>query len=505
MKTPRERQVFARAGQALALEPSAFMLDYESGAKEVNEDECGPIGLLNIDGPLSFKMGWWFDSYEAITYRFAQLMADPNVKVIVMNINSPGGEAAGNAETVKAMRAMKTKPVIAVANEAAYSAAYALACVADEIYLPEAAGVGSVGVIAGMCDVTEMNKKDGVRVELITSGARKADGNPNIPISDEAIASLQERVDQLAGIFFDLVAESRGMSTEDVKALQAGCFYGDTAVQKGLADGVMSFDEVLALAGDEYATGDNMAKLIDKKAASAPAAKATKKAMKVSAVAAAASSEEEDPEEDGGTSEDMAEGDGDDKDAPPPADSSGDVSQSDDEDGEEEPSEEDDESDAEQSLSDADVLAAVRTITGSSDRAAQVGLLHALASSHRKVGKLEAKLAKTKKVSKADAINAMVADGIKAGKIEPARKDEYIHLGMTSKAALETFLKNTGAKVVKVSTSREATPSTPDAPAQGTTELTEADLKLAALTPGVTADQLKAKKAQLIAQGFKLH
>ena len=133
--------------------------------------------------------------------------------------------------------------VYAYVDELAASAAYAIACVADEIVIPPSGIAGSVGVISTMCDVSRANEAAGVTFVTLTSGARKADGHVNTPISDDAIAAEQERVDDLAGQFFRIVKESRGI---DAKPLEANIYMGMYAVEAGLADVVMGWEALLA-------------------------------------------------------------------------------------------------------------------------------------------------------------------------------------------------------------------------------------------------------------------
>ena len=505
MKKPvaMHRQTFAQSGVPLALEPSAFGFGFEMSVQDEPE-EFGPVAVVNIEGPLSFKAGWWFDSYEAIASRYEKAMNDERVKCIVLNINSPGGEAAGNFETVRKMRAMKTKPVIAVANESAYSAAYGLLCVADEAYLPESAGVGSVGVIAGMCDLTKMNESAGIRIEMITSGARKADGNPNVPITDAALSGLQGRVDQLADLFFDLVAESRGIDAEAVRALEAGCFYGADAVSKGLADGVMSFDEVLALAGETYAGADPMTKkLIDKKTETtkiaAATARKTASASRPKKDAKLSAPKEEDEECPGMSDGEEEEGDG--EEVPPPADSTDNVEESEDCEGED--AEEDPEEEA-AAIHESDVLALVKDLTGQSSNAGMIGMLHVLSDAYKENKSLKAQIAKlSKSGGKAAAVAAMVDAAISDGKVSPASRKAMIEMGMKAKESLSVYIANLSPKVVKMNGGEMVT-KTPNAKEHVSIELTEAEKAFAKQT-GTSLEAMAANKKKLVDSGLITH
>jgi hypothetical protein len=103
------------------------------------------------------------------------------------------------------------KLLIAFVEGKACSASYALAAAADTIVLGQSGIVGSIGIISTRADISEMNAQRGVRVTLITSGARKADGNPDQPITDAELKATQQLVDSMASVFFDLVAELRGI------------------------------------------------------------------------------------------------------------------------------------------------------------------------------------------------------------------------------------------------------------------------------------------------------
>jgi capsid assembly protease len=224
--------------------------------RDASFDRCGAVAVIRIEGPLMQRGGWWWDGYEAIQERFNEALKDATVGAIVLRINSPGGVVAGCFEAVRAMRKAKVaagKPVIAFADEAAYSAAYAVATVADEIYLPEPGGVGSVGVIGCLFDETEAIKAYGLKIVVVTSGKLKADGHPDVPLSDDVVQRYQARIDDLGDQFAALVAEARGRTSRYVLGLEAACLYGRDAVSKGLADGLRSFDDVLAMAEERAA------------------------------------------------------------------------------------------------------------------------------------------------------------------------------------------------------------------------------------------------------------
>ncbi len=178
-------------------------------------------------------------SYDQLQEQLAAALLDPNVEGIVLDVDSPGGEASGVFDLADRIRAGRSiKPIYAVANDRALSAAYALASSASKVFVSRTAAVGSIGVIAMHVDQSARDAATGLRYTPVYAGARKADLSPHAPISDVARGQLQAEVDRLYGLFVDTVATNRVLSAQAVRASEAGVFFGEGAVQAGLADAV---------------------------------------------------------------------------------------------------------------------------------------------------------------------------------------------------------------------------------------------------------------------------
>lgn len=209
------------------------------------------VGVVSIVGALGQYGGWWFDGHESVQARLMAAIADPRANAIVVEINSPGGIVAGCFDAVRAVRRAAResgKRLFAFASDAAFSAAYAWACIADEIHLPDSGGVGSIGVLSTMMSWARMNEEMGLDVAVIRSGSQKAAGWPDLPLDPAAIEREQVEVNRLAGIFAAIVSESRPISIEEILSLQGGTVHGADAVATGLADSVTTFEAVLAKA-----------------------------------------------------------------------------------------------------------------------------------------------------------------------------------------------------------------------------------------------------------------
>lgn len=235
----------AGAFDRLLQHPEAFAswFDDEDEPDDCPYDVKDGVAVITVRGALAQRGGrfwcWSWPGYDTLAQDLGRALDDTNVRAVLFAIDSPGGVVAGCFDAVRAMRdrvEASGKPVVAVADEHCYSAAYALACVADEIVVPQTGGVGSVGVIATMTSVSRMYAEAGIDVTVVTSGSEKADGHPALPLSKEAVTRAQERVTAFAEVFIGWVAERRGMKPEAVAALQAGIRMGEAAIAAGLAD-----------------------------------------------------------------------------------------------------------------------------------------------------------------------------------------------------------------------------------------------------------------------------
>lgn len=233
------------------------------------------LGIIEIFGPLMHRaLEMEFPSGGPTTYAdvlraFDMALADDEVLGVVGLFGTGGGEVSGAFDTADHIfNSRGIKPLTAIVDEEAYSAGYLLASAFDRIVVPRTGGVGSIGVIATHTEFSRWEEENGITVKHIYAGARKADFSPHTPLSAEAEASLQEKVDDTNLLFLETVARNRGMKVRDVEDMQAATFEGKKAVAKKLADEVSAVDKAIAAASKGRA-----AKLI----AASHSAAATKK------------------------------------------------------------------------------------------------------------------------------------------------------------------------------------------------------------------------------------
>ena len=195
-------------------------------------------------------------SLETFQANFKQAAADQGARAIIIDVDSPGGQVDLVPETVSMINAAKRadRPIIAVANTMAASAAYWIASAADELVVTPSGLVGSIGVYMMHQDISQNLEMQGVVPTFIFEGARKVEGNPFEPLSDEARGALQSHVRTYYEMFTKDVAKSRGVSVSVVRAdpekaeqhFGGGRAYtANEAVALGMADRVATIEQTI--------------------------------------------------------------------------------------------------------------------------------------------------------------------------------------------------------------------------------------------------------------------
>lgn len=217
------------------------------------------IAIVPVQGVLSKRFDWMaaacgFVTYQGLAATFDAMLADGQVRAILMDVDSHGGEADGMLDIAdRILKARAEKPVWAVANGCALSAGYGIAASASRLFLPRLATVGSIGCLIVHVDQSEADALNGRVYTAIYSGAHKIDGWGHAPLSEGARNSAQAAVDHVRDEFAALVARQGRMDARAALATEAESFQDHEAVEKGLADDVGTFEDALAALGAQLA------------------------------------------------------------------------------------------------------------------------------------------------------------------------------------------------------------------------------------------------------------
>lgn len=251
-------------GTAWAIDPEALetILSIARRANEAPEAVAAKLGkplenarkvsardgtaIIPISGPIFRRANLFVEisaatSVEILAQDLQTAAEDPSIERIILEVDSPGGQATGIAELASQIRAID-KPVIAYVDGMAASAAYWLAAAANQIVAASTAMLGSIGVVASY-----RPEKDGP-IKIISSVSPLKQAAPD---TEEGRAEAQRVVDELAAVFVQDVAAYRGTTPEIVASQfgRGGVLVGKAAVTAGMADRVGTFESLFTIAG----------------------------------------------------------------------------------------------------------------------------------------------------------------------------------------------------------------------------------------------------------------
>jgi signal peptide peptidase SppA len=224
----------------ITVEPRRFELLSLYSGKQANLNNLkhstidpNGIAIVLIYGVLTKKPGAFDDllgmtSYAGVHAQIKEALSDSEIETILLDIDSPGGEVSGIfdlADFIYEARKSKEKKIVAIANDDAYSAAYAIASSSEKVFVSRTSGVGSIGVIASHIDQSRFDEKQGIKYTTVFAGKRKYDLSPHETITSQSLRSLQEEVNCLYEMCVRLIARNRNLSIETIRSTEAGAIF----------------------------------------------------------------------------------------------------------------------------------------------------------------------------------------------------------------------------------------------------------------------------------------
>lgn len=222
--------------------------------KTLPQPRAGSVAVIPVYGCIAPRMNLFTEmsggtTFEKLGQQLNEAMRTPSIKTIVLDVDSPGGSVAGNAEfATQLLKARTEKPVIAVAQYMMGSAAYHLAACATAVHAAPSALVGSIGTYLMHDDITAALEALGVKRTVISAGTGKMLGNPSVPLDDASTARLTAMVDDAYRTFVDNVVRGRGAGMTAAKVRhdwQAHLYSAADALALGMIDKVATLEETL--------------------------------------------------------------------------------------------------------------------------------------------------------------------------------------------------------------------------------------------------------------------
>ncbi len=208
------------------------------------------IQKISIDGEINSEMTNAY-SRGSVLNQIKEAKDNPNVKAILLSVNSPGG---GVYETAELYNALKNsgKDVYVSMKKMAASGGYYVSTPAKKIFVNTETTTGSLGVIMSYVSAQKFLNDHGIKQETIRSGEQKAVGGLTEDLPESTRKILQEQNKEAYERFVKAIAEGRHLSEDEVKKLADGRTYtGTQAVANKLADKVGTEDELIDLIKEE--------------------------------------------------------------------------------------------------------------------------------------------------------------------------------------------------------------------------------------------------------------
>ena len=208
------------------------------------------IQKISVEGEIGSEMTNTY-SRGSIINQIKVASADPNVKAILLSVNTPGG---GVYETAEIYNALKNsgKDVYVAMKKQATSGGYYISMAAKKIYANSETTTGSIGVIMSYVSAQKFLNEHGIKQETIRSGDQKAIGGLAEDLPESTRKIYQEQNKEAYDRFVKAIAEGRNMSEDEVKKLADGRTYsGKQAVENKLVDKIGTEDELINLIKEE--------------------------------------------------------------------------------------------------------------------------------------------------------------------------------------------------------------------------------------------------------------
>jgi protease IV len=212
----------------------------------------GKIALIEVTGVI--------EESASVIRQLKDYQDDGSIKALVLRVDSPGGQVAPSQEIYDQLLRFKEKgkPIIVSMGSVAASGGYYISCAADTIVSNPGTLTGSIGVIFSFPNLQSLMDKVGIKMEVIKSGELKDVGSPTREMTPKERQMLQSVIDDTYNQFVDVVATSRHLEVDSVKALADGSvFTGRQAKRNGLVDKLGTLEDAIAVAGNMADLGDH--------------------------------------------------------------------------------------------------------------------------------------------------------------------------------------------------------------------------------------------------------
>ena len=222
--------------------------------------KLGNVALIPIEGEITGNGAQGFGSSGASSKDIVSFIEDagenPQIEVLLLEINSPGGSAVASDEIATAVKRVQ-KPVVVYIREAGASGAYWIASAADHVIANRMSITGSIGVLSSYLEFSGLMNDYNVTYQRLVAGENKDMGTPFKKLSEPERKILQQKLDKIHDFFIEEVAANRKLEAAQVRKIATGEFFlGVEALELGLVDQLGGKEEAETFIRERYGLED---------------------------------------------------------------------------------------------------------------------------------------------------------------------------------------------------------------------------------------------------------
>ena len=228
-----------------------IILSYASAIFKHSSTKKNIIAKVDIKGVLLNDM---------ISYEKLKELNNDNIKGIILNINSEGGDVVESEKLYTFFRKISNnKPIVSIINSIGASGGYMVAMASDYIIAYNTSSVGSIGVLVQTYEITELAKKLGITLTNYKSSPLKAAPNPLEKINPDVDMVISQQINDVYDYFLNIFVERRKIKITEAQEIANGQIYtGRQALEYGLIDKIGNEDDVIDYFKDNNVNIDEM-------------------------------------------------------------------------------------------------------------------------------------------------------------------------------------------------------------------------------------------------------
>lgn len=205
--------------------------------------------FVNADLPPFIERLFGVRGYASMQRDFDALAQDPEVKRVILDVDSTGGATSGIYDTIQALESLRAaKSVATYSSNFMCSAAYWIGSSVDMIGASPMCATANIGAMLIHTESSAAMQQRGVKATVIRSRPNKGLGTSAEPLSPEGRVELENHINFIHDKFVEQVSANRRISVETLESgiSDGSVFYAQDAKKNGLIDIVGSFDEFVS-------------------------------------------------------------------------------------------------------------------------------------------------------------------------------------------------------------------------------------------------------------------